>query len=255
MAKALATTNTWLPRTEKAVYEISGRFLQLGINPVSTRQDSTAIVDEGEKSASLVADASVSQSNIGPERRTTPLADHEFEQKQASTGAGQINHKAPLENQNLVSDPPTDIASSISIVRKEQLTQQVQNLTSTAQQLLFRTLSISGLSGGLSTLLYTSAIAPSIFEAGSVFALGTVVALWRLQSGWQSATRTLEKGLSEAGRNVINEIVEQMRALMQMGSDAIARDVRSVGQLDMTARQAVARAAQEAAALSRNAKS
>jgi len=83
---------------------------------------------------------------------------------------------------------PVPITSSISTSRSTHLNNQINILTNTAQQLLFRTLSISGLSAGLSALTYASTIAPTLYEAGTIFAVGTVFALYRMQTGWQEAT-------------------------------------------------------------------
>jgi len=53
-----------------------------------------------------------------------------------------------------------------------------------------------------------------MYEAGSIFAAGTVFALYRMQTSWQQATKKLEHGLFEEGREVIRRVVQRMRELV-----------------------------------------
>lgn len=212
-------TNTWLPKTERAVYEISGRLTQIGIDPVTETSEpqptehrtafepgpepETAQATILNPTPPLLATATTAPSNeIILPTPTQPVI--------TTSSAGQ-----PLLN--LQPTPrPTPITSTISTTRTTYLSNQITQLTTTAQQLVLRTLSISGLSGGLSALTYASTIAPTIYEAGTIFAVGTVFALYRMQTGWQLATRNLEKGLFEEGRSVVRSVVGRMRELVEM---------------------------------------
>ncbi|KAK5081062.1 hypothetical protein LTR70_009324 [Exophiala xenobiotica] len=208
-------TNTWLPKTERAVYEISGRLTQIGISPVMAEsevpevQQKTAFEPEPAKptildpAPPLLATATIAPSN---ELIAPPLEPV-------------IAAVSPGQQPNVEMRPPAlpvPITTTISTSRSNYLSRQITILTTTAQQLVFRTLSISGLSAGLSALTYVSTIAPTLYEAGSIFAAGTVFALYRMQTGWQQATKTLEHGLFEEGREVVRRTVQRMRELVDI---------------------------------------
>ena len=208
-------TNTWLPKTERAVYEIAGRLTQIGISPVMpeaevpTTEHRTAFEPATAKPTildpvpPLLATAAVSPTN------EVAIAPSEPVIVAASSSQPPVVEMRPLPL-------PVPITTTISLSRSSYLNRQITILTTTAQQLVFRTLSISGLSAGLSALTYVSTIAPTLYEAGSIFAAGTVFALYRMQTGWQQATKTLERGLFEEGREVIRRVVQRMRELVEI---------------------------------------
>ncbi|KAJ9661522.1 hypothetical protein H2198_001902 [Neophaeococcomyces mojaviensis] len=208
-------TNTWLPKTERAAYEISGRLTQLSINPVMTEpqipQTEHKTAFEPETAQPTILDPTPP---ILATATTSPANAIVF--PQLSTPILKVSSPSDKLTVELTPPPlPVPIASFISTSRSAYLNTQITNLTSTAQQLVFRTFSISGLSAGLSALTYISTIAPTLYEAGTIFAVGTVFALYRLQTGWQQATRAMEKGLFEEGREVIRKVVQRMRKLVE----------------------------------------
>lgn len=223
-------TNTWLPKTERAVYEISGRLTQIGINPVMSASEpqstghKTAFEPETEPETAQAtildpAPPLLATATTGPANEIVLAEPTQPVITASSTGRPTVELQAPLR--------PVPITATISTSRATYLAAQITTLTTTAQQLVLRTLSISGLSGGLSALTYASAIAPTIYEAGTIFAVGTVFALYRMQTGWQLATKGLERGLFEEGRDVVRRVVQRMRELVQdkqaevSGGDAV----------------------------------
>jgi hypothetical protein len=193
--------SAWLPRTERAVYELSGRLSQAGITPVEAlplppTMSSTQPVPE--PSPTLQA-----QSALATDPPLEPVLIN-------VTGSPAIT-MTPVAQ-------PLPLSSSISQVRSSQMTQHIISLSSTAQQIVLKTLSVSGLWFGLSGLTYFSLTLESFYEAGTIAALGTAYALWRMQGDWGRATRGLETGLLEEGRDVIRRIVGRMRELLQEGA-------------------------------------
>lgn len=215
-------TNSWLPRTERAVYELSGRLIQLGVSPVMPEPE----VPQLEHSTAFEHDTTRA-TNLDPAPPVLAAA--------ASNVANEValpESRPVLTTNNTVRDGieikmqpipmPVPITSAISSARTGYMRTQITDLTSTAQQLVFRTLSISGMSAGLSALTYVSELAPTLYEAGSLFAVGTVFALYRMQSGWQTATKALEHGLFEEGRDVIRRVTQRMRELMEKRAEEVA---------------------------------
>jgi len=138
---------------------------------------------------------------------------------------------------------PTPLSSSISRIRAQQIERAILGLTSTAQQIVLKTLSLSGLSAGLSALTYVSLGFGSMYEAGTIVALGTAYALWRMQGDWHRATKALEDDLLDEGRNVIQKIVGRMLQLVESGSRVVEDPVEV--QARQEAEQAVAKARDE----------
>ena len=108
---------------------------------------------------------------------------------------------------------PQPLSATVSSMRAATISRAIDDLTSTAQQLVLRTLSITGMSAGLSGLTYMS-LANSLYEACTIVALGTAFALYRMQGGWMRATKDLEEGLFDDGRGVIQRVVSRMRQLV-----------------------------------------
>lgn len=207
-------TNTWLPKTERATYEISGRLTQSGINPimplpeVPATEHKTAFETETTQATILdPAPPLLATATTGPANEIVlPHPTQAVLEKNSNDST--VVTLQPAKS-------PIPISASISTARASYLKQQITALTSTAQQLVLRTLSISGLSAGLSALTYVSQIAPTMYEAGSIFAVGTVFALYRMQTGWQHATKALETGLFAEGRDVVRRVVQRMRELVE----------------------------------------
>lgn len=197
--------SAWLPKTERAVYEWSGRLIQVGINPVT------------ESAISLHSEA-------GRAFEITPVQEVQVlqpESQLASAAIEPVPTQPTIVNRSGESDISIEpipqaipIATTVSRTRNSFMSDSITSLTTTAQQLVFRTLSITGFSAGLSGLTYVSLFS-SVYEAGTIAAVGTVFALWRMQSGWQKATKQLENGLFDEGRSTIVEVVNRMQTLVK----------------------------------------
>jgi hypothetical protein len=123
--------------------------------------------------------------------------------------AGTVPQQPPL------SPPP--LASVISTARQAFLSRVVTELTFSAQQIVLKALTISGLSAGLSSLVFFSITTGSLYESATIFAFGTAYALRKMQSDWQTQCRALEDGLLDAGRTVLRQTEEKMRELVRDG--------------------------------------
>ncbi|KPI35751.1 uncharacterized protein AB675_1267 [Cyphellophora attinorum] len=194
-------SNAWLPRTERAVYEISGRLAQAGISPM----DMVTLPVALQK-----------QTLPDPSPATAPLP---ILQAQAVSTAGQtepiIVNEGGAPRVELEPKPQlTPLSAAVSATRQTQIEAAILYLSTQAQQLVMRTLSLAGLSAGLSGLTYVSLTNGGIYEAGTIAALGTTFALWRLQGGWQDATKQVEGELYDEGRNVIRRMTARMQQLV-----------------------------------------
>ncbi|KAJ9617292.1 hypothetical protein H2200_001013 [Cladophialophora chaetospira] len=223
-------TNAWLPSTERAVYELSGRLSQAGITPVEAQPPQPALVAEAEPRPVLQA-----QVDIATDPPVQPVLVN-------TTGTTEV--KMASISQSLA------LSSSISRTRSQQMSHAIAELTSTAQQIVLKTASLAGLSGGLSLLTYLSITPGSLYEAGTIAALGTAFALWRMQGDWQRATKWLEESLYEEGKSVIKKIVGRMRALVEDSSRVIEDEVEV--QSRRQAEDAVLRAKEELARLQKS---
>lgn len=201
--------NAWLPRTERAVYELSGRFSQAGISLMDVPQnDNTTALPNKEK---IVEPTQVlqAQAGVATEPAIEPVV---------------VNRMGRAEVEMAPIPRPVPLSSSISAIRATQIDRAITSLSSTAQQIVLKTLSLTGLSAGLSGLTYVS-VAGSMYEAGTIVALGTAFALWRMQSDWLTTTKTLETGLHEEGKTLIRRIVGRMRDLVDQGSKVVEDEV------------------------------
>jgi hypothetical protein len=237
-------TNAWLPNTEKAVYELSGRLKQVGVEPIDAVEQ-VSVEAEPVKAPAKEEWRPEAIEAIPPEvpyeRQTHPHL--------ATATAAPAAHIAPMTSSSparafsseaevrprpvLVSSAgntvsvrmdapsrPIALTTLISSVRYQTMNEYIADLTVTAQQLVLRTLTISGTSAGLSGLLYFSITAGSMYEAGTVVALGTAYALRIMQTDWRNACRGLEDGLMEEGRRVIKRIESRMRTLVDESAKA-----------------------------------
>ncbi len=217
-------TNAWLPRTERAVYELSGRLAQAGITPVEARPlPPAASIPDAEPVQVLQA-----QADIATDPPVEPVLVN-------TTGVVKVQ-LAPIPQ-------PLPLSLSISHTRSQQMERAIGELTSTAQQIVLKTASITGFSGGLSLLTYLTLTPGSLYEAGTIAALGTAYALWRMQGDWQKATKWLEETLYDEGRTVIQRLVRRMRELVENSSRAVEDEVEV--QSRRQAEDAVLRAKEE----------
>ena len=194
-------SNAWLPRTEKAAYEISGRLLQAGILPSSFEPVSAevkVVASEEPETASM-----------------EPLAAAGVADSGTSTIAPMPGQTGVVLDQSRLNLP--SIASAISTARQAFMSRAITELTFSAQQIVLKTLTISGLSAGLSSLAFFSITAGSIYESATIVALGTAYALKKMQSDWQTQCKALEDGFLDAGRTVLRQTVERMGELVREG--------------------------------------
>jgi len=203
-------SNAWLPRTEKAVYEISGRLLQAGIPPsgfeVPAQVKAMAVQESAAASRETIAVAGVT--DVGTST-ITPIS---------TSGQDDI-----VRQQSRL-DPPS-LATAISTARQALMSRAITELTFSAQQIVLKTLTISGLSAGLSSLCFFSITIGSIYESATIVALGTAYALRKMQSDWQTQCKALEDGLLDGGRTVLRQTEERMRELVKDGGKVIEDDV------------------------------
>jgi hypothetical protein len=194
-------SNAWLPRTEKAVYEISGRLIQAGIPPSGFEEvpaEVKVVAVEEPVAASIEPLAVAGVANGG----TSTIAP--------------IPGRTDIVLQQSRFTPPS-LASAISTARQAFMSRAITELTFSAQQLVLKTLTISGLSAGLSSLAFFSITTGSIYESATIVALGTAYALRRMQGDWQTQCKALEDGLLDAGRTVLRQTEERMRELVRDG--------------------------------------
>ena len=199
-------TNAWLPRTERAVYELSGRLTQVGITPVEAQPPPPA-ASTPEAEAAPVLQA---QADIATEPPIEPVL---------------VNTTGTTEVQLVPIPQPLPLSLSISRTRSQQMEHAIAELTSTAQQIVLKTASLAGFSGGLSLLTYLTITPGSLYEAGTIAALGTAFALWRMQGDWQKATKWLEDALYDEGRTAIQRLVRRMRELVEDSSRPVEDEV------------------------------
>lgn len=217
-------SNAWLPRTERSVYEISGRLLQAGIRP-----------SELEEVPSLVKAGAVDEPQT---IRIEPTIVVDAGGAQASSTITIAGHSAVVLQQSRL-EPP-GLASAISTARQNFMSRAITELTFSAQQVVFKTLTISGLSAGLSGLAYFSVTTGSIYESATIVALGTAYALRRMQGDWQTQCKGLEDGLLDTGRTVLRQTEERMRKLVRGGGRAVEDET------DIEARQEAVEAVEKA---------
>jgi hypothetical protein len=263
-------TNAWLPNTEKAVYELSGRLRQVGIEPmdefVPDIFESAPHIDTAPASTKWEAGGKTippevpypSERQVHPQYTTTtttnpainilPMTSTSPARAYSSTARPVLTSPdgQHVELHFQIPPQPTLLSTLISTVRAQTMATYISTLTVTAQQLVFRTLSISGLSAGLSGLLYFS-FSGGMYEAGSVAAVGTVYALRRMQTDWMRDCRGMEEGLLVEGKSVVKRIEGRMRGLVEEGS--VVREDEVEGEMRRKAEEAVSRAEGELLAL------
>lgn len=221
-------TSAWLPRTERAVYELSGRLKQAGVPlvpyqdpvPFSEAQTSTVPIKDNVREASPIAAAPIAAAPIAAsqplvlatsastESVSTPL----LPPVRAMTRPDPMPYAAP------------SLASAISTSRQTFITSSTTSLTASAQQIVLRALTLTGVSAALSALSFLSVTSGSIYESATVLALGTAYALRRMQREWEVQCHDLEDGLMQEGRSVLRKTEEHMRRLVQDASTVVEDD-------------------------------
>jgi hypothetical protein len=262
-------TNAWLPNTEKAVYELSGRLRQVGIEPVDESEpkiiESAPHVNTAPASAKWEAGGKTippevpypSERQVHPQYTTTttnpavnilPMTSISPARAYSSTARPVLTSPdgQHVELHFQIPPQPTLLSTLISTVRAQTMATYISTLTVTAQQLVFRTLSISGLSAGLSGLLYFS-FSGGMYEAGTVAAVGTVYALRRMQTDWMKGCRGMEEGLLVEGKSVVKRIEGRMRGLVE--EEGVVREDEVEEEMRRKAEEAVRRAEGELLAL------
>ena len=202
--------NAWLPHTERAVYELSGRLSQAGIFPIDVAPVPTppeAVAEAVTAPSPITHPLPILQAQLSVHNATSAPASEPIITN--PTGRPTVSLSQPPR--------PVPLSASISTSRTQTISAAIVSLQFTAQQLVFRTLSIVGLSGGLSGLTYMS-LTPSIYESGTIVALGTAFALYRMQGSWQRATKQLEEELFDEGRNAVRNVVGRMRQLVALNN-------------------------------------
>ena len=101
----------------------------------------------------------------------------------------------------------------------------ITNLTSSAQQIVLKALTIVGASAGLSALSFLSITTGSIYESATLVALGTAYAVRRMQREWEARCKDLENGLMEEGRSVLKQTEEYLRRRVEDASRVVEDEV------------------------------
>jgi chemotaxis protein histidine kinase CheA len=212
-------TTAWLPRTERAVYELSGRLKQAGI-PTAIYPEPTAISEPQisavpvvenvkEMAANPAATPLILASTATTESVSTPV----LPPHRTLTHAGPLPYTTP------------SLASAISSSRQKFITTAITSLTSSAQQIVLKAATITGVSASLSALSFLSITSGSIYESATIVALGTAYALRRMQKEWEVQCKDLENGLMEEGRSVLKQTEEKMRRLVRDASQVVEDEV------------------------------
>ena len=225
-------TNAWLPQTERAVYEMSGRLTQAGIRPTTSEEISenvkvVPVMDPTESiEPVIIAQPALAASELGA-YGTAPIPD---------------------QNEVVLQQGPRErafLATAMTAARENYMSQAIADLSFAAQQTVFKALSISGLSAGLSGLAYFSVTSGSVYESATVVALGTAFALRRMQLEWERQRSFLEDGLMDAGRTMLKETEERMRQLVRDGGKVPEDDFDVNGRAEAAAAVAATRKALE----------
>ncbi|EXJ93655.1 hypothetical protein A1O1_02047 [Capronia coronata CBS 617.96] len=226
-------TNAWLPQTERAVYELCGRLSQAGISPVDL-PTSPAQAEAFETRPARTQDAA----------QVTPVLQAQRDFAAQTPLQPVLTNESGIAEVKMVPAPrPVPLSIFVSTTRSKQLERAIADLTAAAQQIVLKTLSLTGLTGGLSALTYLSITPGSLYEAGTIVALGTAYALRRMQTDWLKVTKALEGGLYDEGRAVIQRLVGRMKELVENASKVQVDEVEVESQRE--AEYAVSRAREE----------
>lgn len=208
-------TTAWLPRTERAVYELTGRLKQAGVSLTSyclstmfsqpQTSASSVQVDVKEKAPGPVNEPLILASTASTESVSTPL----LPPSRTVTKTGSVPYNMP------------SLASTISTFRQTFISTAIPSLSSSAQQIVLKALTITGVSAALSALSFLSVTNGSIYESATVLALGTAYALRRMQREWEAQCKDLEQGLMDEGRSALKQTEQHMRRLLNDASQVV----------------------------------
>lgn len=179
----------WLVDTEKRMIWLSGRATEAGLLPAEAALALLTPADESSSAdkASASEPATTQQSAVLP------------------SSSSQIRHRS------------TPKYTGIEEERRWLKQTTIPEIQSQAQGLIIQTLSFSGLSGGLSALVYVAWPAMGLYGAGAFAALGVVWALRRLQTQWESGRAKWELELQRQGQRVLQASEDNLRALITRG--------------------------------------
>ena len=169
----------WLIRAEKGVFWLAGRFQEVGIS----KEDLNIVFDDKDVHLTMARTTGVPPSSSA--RLVLDSEEHMVAKRWPML--------IPRERSRI----------------QEQTTSILQTL---AQRLVFQTLSLTGFSSALSTLLYLSFSSWTIYEAGAVASFGLVGSLFRMQNLWEDARSSWQAELEERGRIALRLTEEIMKA-------------------------------------------
>lgn len=212
-------TTAWLPRTERAVFELTGRLKQAGVSlplysaptTLSAPQTSVVSVQANVRELASTPDGEpiILASTASAESVSIPL----LPPVRTITKTGPIPYTTP------------SLISAISTSRAIFISTAITTLTASAQQIVLRALTITGVSAALSALSFLSITNGSIYESATVVALGTAYALRRMQREWEAQCQDLEHGLMDEGRSVLKQTEVHMRRLVNDASRVVEDEV------------------------------
>ncbi|CAJ2507197.1 Uu.00g083830.m01.CDS01 [Anthostomella pinea] len=108
------------------------------------------------------------------------------------------------------SNSPSTAAASwpmnIPATRHYLQTETIPALQALAQKLVVQTLTTSGLTTALGTLVYVGTLTTTLYEAGAVAALGIVWSMRRMQKRWEAAREFWEGEVREEGRKAVRGV-------------------------------------------------
>jgi chemotaxis protein histidine kinase CheA len=212
-------TTAWLPRAERAVSELCGRMKQAGIShlsyplptPFAEPQMSAVPVEAnaGEATLATINQPIIFASAASTESVSTPL----------------IPPSRIVSKTGPVAKATPSLGSTISFSRQAFITTAITTLTSSAQQIVLKALTISGLSAAMSALSFLSVTSGSLYESATIVALGTAYAVRSMQREWEAQCRDLEDGLMEEGKSVLKQTEEHLRRLVKDASRVVEDEV------------------------------
>ena len=211
-------TTAWLPRTERAVYELTGRMKQANVSISSRAPTSFPAPDVyaipvqaniGEPASDRVSNRLILAPTASPESVSSPL----LPPTRTTSKTSPIPYRAP------------SLTSIISVSRQTFMATAIIALTFSAQQIVLKALTVTSVSAALSALSFFSVTNGSVYESATVFALGTAYALRRMQREWEAQCKDLETGLLDEGRSVLKQTEEHMRRLVDDASQVVEDEV------------------------------
>ena len=193
----------WLVQAEKTMIWLSGQINQACHVEAPQYSDRTITMEDSE--------ANLSSASIGRAELPAYAYGSAPPARRASDIVAEISLKAIAES-TLKEDSyaypwPQDISRARSFLLKT----TIPSLQALCQGLLLQTISTTGLTSLLSTLLYVSVSTTSIYEAGAIAAVGFLYSMQRLQKKWNLAKGVWEATIKEEGRRILRGLEEKIR--------------------------------------------